>query len=96
MQIAASPGINYISLDEIPKEVVENETRIESNKEDILNKPDNIKENIVKGRVEKTLKNYTLLNQPCIRDQNITVEEFIKNHVSLLGEKYSINTFYKI
>ena len=77
MQIAASPGINYISLDEMQKEVVENETRIESNK-DILNKPDNIKENIVKGRVEKTLKNYTLLNQPCIRDQNITVEEFVK------------------
>ena len=95
MQIAASPGINYISLDEIPKEVVENETRIESNKEDILNKPDNIKENIVKGRVEKTLKNYTLLNQPCIRDQNITVEEFIKNHVSLLGENIQLTRFTK-
>ena len=95
MQIAASPGINYISLDEIPKEVVENETRIESNKEDILNKPDNIKENIVKGRVEKTLKNYTLLNQPFIRDQNITVEEFIKNHVSLLGENIQLTRFTK-
>jgi elongation factor Ts len=93
MQIAASQGVQYISLDDIPKELWENETRIESDKEDLKNKPDNIKENIIKGRVEKTLKTFTLLNQACIRDQNITVEEFIKNHVSLLGENIQLNRF---
>ena len=41
---------------------LKNETRIEGNKEDLANKPDNIKENIIKGRVEKTLKNYSFLN----------------------------------
>ena len=95
MQIAANQGINYISLENVPNEVVEKETRIECDKEDIKNKPDTIKESIIKGRVEKTLKNYTLLNQPCIRDQNITVEEFIKNHVSLLGENIQINRFVR-
>ena len=95
MHVAASQGVSYISLDDVPKEIWENETRIEGDKEDIKNKPDNIKENIIKGRVEKTLKNYTLLNQPCIRDQNITVEEFIKNHVSLLGENIQLRRFTK-
>ncbi len=95
MQIAASQGVEYISLDDIPKEKWENETRIESEKEDLKNKPDNIKENIIKGRVEKTLKTFTLLNQACIRDQNITVEEFIKNHVSLLGENIQLTRFTK-
>ena len=95
MQIAASQGVEYISLDDIPKEKWENETRIESEKEDLKNKPDNIKENIIKGRVEKTLKTFTLLNQACIRDQNITVEEFIKNHVSLLGENIQLSRFTK-
>ena len=66
MQIAASQGVEYISLDDIPKEKWENETRIESEKEDLKNKPDNIKENIIKGRVEKTLKTFTLLNQACM------------------------------
>ena len=51
--------------------------------------------NIIKGRVEKTLKTFTLLNQACIRDQNITVEEFIKNHVSLLGENIQLSRFTK-
>ena len=95
MQIAASQGVEYISIDDIPKEKWENETRIESEKEDLKNKPDNIKENIIKGRVEKTLKTFTLLNQACIRDQNITVEEFIKNHVSLLGENIQLSRFTK-
>ena len=95
MQIAASQGVEYISLDDIPKEKWENETRIESEKEDLKNKPNNIKENIIKGRVEKTLKTFTLLNQACIRDQNITVEEFIKNHVSLLGENIQLSRFTK-
>jgi elongation factor Ts len=46
MQIAASQGVEYISLDDIPKEKWENETRIESEKEDLKNEPENIKENI--------------------------------------------------
>jgi elongation factor Ts len=95
MQIAASGTVNYISTKDIPQEVWDSETRIESEKEDLKNKTDNIRESIVKGRVEKTLKTYTLLNQACIRDQNITVEEFIKNHVSLLGENIQLNRFCK-
>ena len=95
MQVAASQGVEYISMDDIPQEKWDNEARIESEKEDLKNKPDNIKENIIKGRVEKTLKTFTLLNQACIRDQNITVEEFIKNHVSLLGENIQLSRFTK-
>ena len=95
MQVAASLGVQYISLDQIPETLWENEKRIESDKEDLKNKPENIKENIIKGRVEKTLKTFTLLNQPCIRDQNITVEEFIKDHISLLGENIQLSRFTK-
>ena len=95
MQIAASGTVNYISTKDIPQKVWDSDTRIESEKDDLKNKPDNIRESIVKGRVEKTLKTYTLLNQACIRDQDITVEEFIKNHVSLLGENIQLTRFCK-
>ena len=56
---------------------------------------ENIRESILKGRVEKNLKNFTLLNQSCIRDPDLTVEDYIKNHVSLLGENIQINRFTK-
>lgn len=95
MQIAASPSVSYISLNDVPQEVWDSEMRIESQREDLQNKPENVKNNILKGRVEKTLKGSTLINQPCLRDPQLTVEEYIKNHVSLLGENIKIGRFEK-
>lgn len=95
MQVTASLGIQYVSLQDIPKEVWETEMRIELDREDLKSKPLNIRESIAKGRVEKTLKTFTLLSQSCIRDPQITVEEYIKNHVSLLGENIQISRFSK-
>lgn len=95
MQIAAGNSINYISLKDIPEEIWNSEMELESQREDIKNKPENIRSSILKGRVEKTLKTYTLLNQSCIRDPDLTVEEYIKNHVSLLGENIQLNRFSK-
>ena len=95
MQIAASPTVKYVSLNDIQMKFGIPEKRIEGEKEDIKNKPDNIKENIIKGRIEKTLKTYTLLDQACIRDQNLSVEEYVKQHVSLLGENIQISRFSK-
>ena len=95
MQVAAGNSVNHIALKDIPQEIWESEMKIESEREDLKNKPQNIRESIMKGRVEKTLKTFTLLNQSCIRDPELTVEEYIKNHVSLLGENIQINRFIK-
>jgi len=95
MQVAASNNVKYVSLKDIPEEIISSETRLEAGKEDLKNKPENIKENILKGRVEKTLKTFTLLSQSYIRDPDLTVEEYIKNHVALLGENIQVNRFTK-
>jgi len=95
MQIAAGEAITYITLKDIPQPLWDAEMQIESERDDLQNKPANIRENILKGRVEKNLKNFTLLNQSCIRDPDLTVEDYIKNHVSLLGENIQINRFTK-
>jgi elongation factor Ts len=95
MQIAASPSVNYISLGEIPKELWDSELSIESQRDDLKNKPENIRESILKGRVEKTLKTFTLMDQSCIRDPLLSVEDYVKNHVSLLGENIQIGRFEK-
>jgi elongation factor Ts len=95
MQIAASTLVKYISINDIPADLWDTEKRIEAEKEDLKAKPDNLKESIITGRVEKTLKTYTLLDQVCIRDPGLTVEEYIKNHVSLLGENIQVGRFCK-
>ena len=95
MQIVASSGVNYVSLTDIPQSVWDEESRIESQREDLQNKPEKIRESILKGRVEKNLKLLTLLNQSCIRDPELTVENYIKNHISLLGENIQLKRFVK-
>jgi elongation factor Ts len=93
MQIAASPSILYVSYNDIPQELIENEKQIEMFKEDIKNKPEAMKEQIVQGRIEKTLRNLCLFDQPFIKNQDITIEELIKQNVALLGESIKVARF---
>ncbi|MEB3279719.1 MAG: translation elongation factor Ts [Lyngbya sp.] len=93
MQIAACPNVEYVSIDEIPGDIVEKEKSIEMKRDDLAGKPDNIKEKIVQGRIEKRLGELALMNQPYIRDQNITVEELVKQTIALLGENIKVRRF---
>lgn len=95
MQIAASPSVNYVSLANIPPAILEQERAIEAGKEDLANKPEEIKAKIIEGRIEKILKNQSLLDQPYIRDNTKTVEEIIKEAISQLGENILIARFTK-
>ena len=95
MQIASGTSVKYITIKDIPQALWDFEIKIESQRKDLENKPEHIRNSILQGRVEKTLNTLTLLNQPCIRDQDLTVDEYIKNHVSLLGENIQISRFCK-
>ena len=93
MQIAACPNVEYIKIDDIPAAITEREKAIEMGRDDLAKKPDNIKEKIVQGRIEKRLKELSLLDQPYIRDQSITVEELVKQTIAQLGENIQVRRF---
>lgn len=95
MQIAACPNVDYISVEDIPADIVAKEKEIEMGRDDLAKKPAEIKEKIVQGRIDKRLKEITLLDQPYIRDQNINVEELLKNSIAQLGENIKIRRFTK-
>lgn len=95
MQIAACPTVNYVSIQDIPSEVKEAEEKIEAGKEDLINKKEEIRAQILKGRIDKSLKTQSLLDQPFIRDNSQTVEEVIKQTISLLGENIKISRFIR-
>lgn len=95
MQIAACPSVNYVSINDIDENIIRDETRIESSKEDLINKPQEIKDKIVAGRIDKKLKEISLMNQPFIKDQDILVQDLINKHISLLGENIQIRRFEK-
>lgn len=64
-------------------------------RDDLKNKADNIKEKIVKGRIEKRLKEMTLVNQAFIRNPKFTGEEQIKQIISLVGENIRVRRFVR-
>jgi elongation factor Ts len=95
MQVAASPNVEYVKVDDIPAEIAQKEKEIEMGREDLAKKPENIKEKIVQGRIEKRLKEMTLMDQPYVRDQSITVEELVKQSIAALGENIQVRRFVR-
>ncbi len=93
MQIAACPNVEFVRVEDIPEGIVTKEKEIEMGRDDLDGKPENIKEKIVSGRIDKRLNEISLLPQPYIRDQSITVEELVKQSVAQLGENIQVRRF---
>lgn len=93
MQIAACSSVEYITTSSIPADIVQKEKDTEGGKEDLAKKPKEIKEKIVEGRIQKRLKEMSLMDQYFIRDSSITIEELIKQNIAKLGENIQIRRF---
>lgn len=93
MQIASNPEITVVSMEDVLPSVKEEVMRFENAKDDLTNKPEAIKNKIVEGRVEKSLKKQVLLEQEYIRDPNLTVSQYIKQVVGILGENIKVARF---
>ena len=93
MQVAACPNVEYVSIDEIPKDVVEKEKQIEMGRDDLSGKPEQIKEKIVEGRIAKRLNELVLLSQPYIKDSSLTVEDLVKQTAAKIGENIKVRRF---
>lgn len=93
MQVAACPNVEYVKVEDIPQDIAQKEKDIEMGRDDLGGKPENIKEKIVLGRIEKRLKELSLMDQPYIRDQSISVEELVKQSISQLGENIQVRRF---
>lgn len=89
----ASSSPEFVSREEIPESVIEEEKRIESGKADLANKPAQIVEKIVTGRIDKLFASKVLLEQPFIKNPDVTIEQMIKEKIAKTGEKISIRRF---
>ena len=79
----ASCAPRFVSRAEIPQEVIDEETRIEMGKEDLLKKPENIRAKIVEGRVNKIMAERCLLEQPFVKDPNQTIAQLIEGKLEI-------------
>lgn len=78
MQAAAMAPVS-ISKDDCPKDLLEKEHKIGLEQARAENKPENMLEKIADGKVNKFLKESTLLNQALVKDNKMSVDQYIKN-----------------
>lgn len=91
---AASP--EYVASDEIPADTREAKKQ-ELLASDALNgKPADMAEKIVEGQLKKYFAEQCLLDQPYVKNPDITVGEFVKENVAKLGENLIIRRFSRI
>ena len=79
----ASSAPEFVSRADIPASVIEEETRIEMGKEDLANKPEQIRAKIVEGRVNKLMAQRCLIEQPFVKDPNQTIEQLISGKMEI-------------
>lgn len=83
----------YISREQVPAEVVEEERRIYRAQALEEGKPENVVDRIVQGKLEKFYQSVCLLEQPFVKDEDRTVEQILKEHTALLGENIVVRRF---
>jgi elongation factor Ts len=92
IHIAASAP-EYLSSEDIPLEVLEEEKEIIREQFKDSKKPPEIIEKIIQGKIGKFNEEVCLLNQPYIKDDKISVKELVTSHVAKFGENIRIKKF---
>jgi elongation factor Ts len=96
MHICASEP-QFVNKEDIPAEVIEKEREIARGQAQAepknANKPANIIEKMIDGRIEKFYTESVLLEQPFVKDQAITIGELVTQLTAKTGEKVSIRRF---
>jgi len=94
MQIAATNPIS-ITREEVPTEVLEREKRIYEEQLREAGKPENVIPKILEGKLEKFYKENVLLEQPFIKNPELTIQDLLNELMSKTGEKIVIRRFVR-
>ncbi len=92
LHIAANAP-KYVSRDEVDASEIEKEREIL--KAQVINegKPEAMADKIVDGKIGKFYKDICLLEQPFVKNPDITVEQLVNDSVVKIGEKISVRRF---
>lgn len=96
MHVAAA-GPRFVSRDEIPAELLDKEKEIA--REQAMgdpknaNKPEQVIDKIVEGRLNKFFEDAVLLDQPFVKDEAKSIADVVRDHGVKTGEKIAIRRF---
>lgn len=94
MQIAWSQP-EYVSREEIPESRLEQEREIHRQWALNQGKPEAAVSKIVEGRMEKFFSAVVLLDQPYIKNEDMTIGDLVREKAGKLGEKIAVRRFVR-
>ena len=92
LQIASMKPI-YLKEEEIPQSVLEKEKENITEQVKEMNKPAEVLEGIIKGKLEKYKKEVCLLDQLWIKDDSKTIQSLINEYIAKIGENIIVKRF---
>jgi len=91
MQIAAT-NPQYLTPQDIPTDVLERQRRREREQVE-GDKPEEVVERILEGKLKKYYQEVCLLEQPFIKDESVVIGELITAKIAKLGENIKVRRF---
>jgi elongation factor Ts len=92
MHIAAANPL-YVTKEEVPSDEIEKEKEILRAQALNEGKPEKIVDKMVEGRVSKYYKEICLLEQPFVKNPDLTIEDLVKEQIMTIGENVKIRRF---
>lgn len=94
LQIAAAAPL-YVSREDVPAEILAKEKEIYAEAAAAEGKPGPVVEKIIAGRLEKYYQETCLLEQPFIKDPDVTVQELLNQKIAKIGENIKVRRFIR-
>lgn len=93
---ASATAPEYISVEDVPADV--REAKSAEFKEKVIEegKPADMADKIVEGQIAKYFAEKTLLEQPFVKNPDISVGEYVKEHISKLGENIVVRQVKRV
>src|SRR5260221_10175885 len=92
MHIAASEP-RFVDRDEVTEGVLAEEREIYRQQAKATGKPDAVVEKIVTGKMEKFYQEFCLMEQPFVRDPNLSIKEVVHSAIAKTGENIRVKRF---
>jgi elongation factor Ts len=98
LHIATPSAPRYVTREEVPAEVLENERRLFEAQARELGKPDNVIPSIVEGKLRSFYEETVLLEQPYVKDDSKTIQGLLDELSAKVGERIVVRRFvrYKV
>jgi elongation factor Ts len=95
LHVASPSAPKWVTRDDVPTPVLEAEQKIAEAQARESGKPDNVVPKIVEGKIEAFLKDNVLLDQPFVKDDSKTIQQYLDEVSAKTGEKVQVKRFVR-